>query len=268
MSEHTPKSGIAEKQDMEDERKYKAPALEKGLDILELLAGSSAPMTTSQIASKLGRSVSELFRMVLALEFRGYIIPAEDGRDGYTLSNKLFTLGIARAPTKTLLEVALPVMSALTREIGQSCHIAVASDDQVVVVGRIESPGDLGFSVRVGYRRPLIKATSGQTLFGFQPAELRSVMLAKLGDVAPDELQDFIQRADETLHRGYVRNASDFVDGVTDLSAPILGSQGALAAITVPFVRANPEVCSIDEAIERLQDAARRISSLLSEQSH
>src|SRR5690606_18272232 len=120
----------------------------------------------------------------------------------------------------------------------------------------------------VGYRRPLIKATSGQTLFGFQSAEMRSVMLSKLGVVSPDELQDFIQRADETLQRGYVRNASDFVDGVTDLSAPIMGSQGALAAITVPFVRATPEVCSIDEAIERLQEAARKISSLLSEQSH
>src|SRR5690606_25993041 len=129
-----------------------------------------------------------------------------------------FTLGIARAPTKTLLEVALPAMSSLTREIGQSCHIAVASDDQMVVVGRIESPGDLGFSVRVGYRRPLIKATSGQTLFGFQSAEMRAVMISKLGDVAPDQLQDFIQRADETVRRGYVRNASDFVQGVTDLS--------------------------------------------------
>ncbi len=268
MSDNKQKAPVDDKQVAEDERKYKAPALEKGLDILELLASTGEPMTTSQIANKLGRSVSELFRMVLALEFRGYIVPAEDGRDGYTLSNKLFALGIARAPTKTLLEVALPVMSALTRDIGQSCHIAVASDDQMVVVGRVESPGDLGFSVRVGYRRPLIKATSGQTLFGFQPKEMRSVMLSKLGDVDPGELQDFIQRADETLRRGYVRNASDFVDGVTDLSAPIFGSQGALAAITVPFVRSNPEVCSVDEAIEQLKDAAKRISSLLTEQSH
>ena len=251
---------------LDDERKYKAPALEKGLDILELLAASTEPMTTSQIATRLGRSVSELFRMVLALEFRGYIAPAEAGRDGYTLSDKLFTLGIARAPTRTLLEVALPIMSSLTREIGQSCHIAVASGSQMVVVGRIESPGDLGFSVRVGYRRPLIKATSGQTLFGFQPDEQRQLMLARLTDETPEELAAFVQRADETRSRGYVRNPSDFIDGVTDISAPIMGGQGALAAITVPFVRCHPEVCSIDQAIESLQQAARRISAQLSDQ--
>lgn len=57
----------------DSERKYRAPALEKGLDILELLARNSSPMTTSQMACALGRSVSELFRMVLALEYRGYI---------------------------------------------------------------------------------------------------------------------------------------------------------------------------------------------------
>ena len=42
---------------------YSAPALEKGLDILELLAGSSPGLTQNQIAARLGRSPSELFRM-------------------------------------------------------------------------------------------------------------------------------------------------------------------------------------------------------------
>ena len=69
--------------DSDHDRKYRAPALEKGLDILELLARHGAPMTTSQMAATLGRSVSELFRMVLALEFRGYIEASPDGRDGW-----------------------------------------------------------------------------------------------------------------------------------------------------------------------------------------
>ncbi|WP_339899095.1 IclR family transcriptional regulator [uncultured Gilvimarinus sp.] len=250
-----------------DNRKYKAPALEKGLDILELLAASGEPLTTSQMAAQLGRSVSELFRMVLALEYRGYIVAAEDGRDGYTLSNKLFTLGIARAPTKTLLEVALPVMSELTRQIGQSCHMAVASGDQVVVIGRIESPGDLGFSVRVGYRRPLIQATSGRPLFGFQSPETRALMLAKIDGASAADIESFVRQADATVERGYVSNASDFVDGVTDLSAPVLGSRGALAAITVPYVKTKPQVCTLEQALEHLRVAAEKVSRQMSEYS-
>ncbi|BFM19059.1 IclR family transcriptional regulator [Gilvimarinus japonicus] len=250
-----------------DNRKYKAPALEKGLDILELLAASGNPLTTSQMATQLGRSVSELFRMVLALEYRGYIVASDDGRDGYTLSNKLFTLGIARAPSKTLLEVALPVMSELTRQIGQSCHVAVVSGDQVVVIGRIESPGDLGFSVRVGYRRPLIQATSGRPLFGFQSPETRALMLDKLEGFDAASIEAFVRQADETVERGYVSDASDFVAGVTDLSAPVLGSRGALAAITVPYVKTKPQVCTLEQALEHLRAAAEKISRQMSEYS-
>ena len=97
----------------EDERKYRAPALEKGLDILELLARNGSPMTTSQMAATLGRSVSELFRMVLALEYRGYIGASPEGREGYMLTNKLFTLGIAQGSARSLLEAALPAMKEL-----------------------------------------------------------------------------------------------------------------------------------------------------------
>src|SRR5688500_8189480 len=93
----------------ESDRKYSAPALEKGLDVLELLASRDTPLTMSQIASELDRSVSELFRMVDALVRRGYLAPAESG-DGFQLTNKLFALGVARAPARSLLEDALPEM--------------------------------------------------------------------------------------------------------------------------------------------------------------
>ncbi|UZJ43863.1 helix-turn-helix domain-containing protein [Marinimicrobium sp. C6131] len=249
----------------EAERKYKAPALEKGLDVLELLASSREPLTTSQIAVRLGRSVSELFRMVLALEYRGYIVPAE-GRDGYTLSNKLFALGIARAPTKTLIELALPVMSVLAREINQSCHIAMASGDQIVVIGRIENPGDLGFSVRVGYRRPLIKAASGLVLYGFQTEDTQAVMRGQLA-AGEESLADFAARAEAARAQGYVRTPSDFIDGVTDLSAPLVGTRGAVAALTIPFVRYKPERCTVDEAVVKLCAAAADLSGTLRQHS-
>ena len=53
--------------------RYTAPALEKGLDVLELLASVSEALTHSEIARRLGRSVSEVFRMLVCLEERGYI---------------------------------------------------------------------------------------------------------------------------------------------------------------------------------------------------
>ena len=53
--------------------RYAAPALEKGLDILELLASVSEALTHSEIARRLGRTINEVFRMLVCLEERGYI---------------------------------------------------------------------------------------------------------------------------------------------------------------------------------------------------
>lgn len=248
-----------------DDRKYRAPALEKGLDILELLARHGAPMTSSQMAASLGRSVSELFRMVLALEFRGYIESSPDGRDGYTLTNKLFTLGIAQGSARSLLEVALPVMKELVRELGQSCHLVVPSGDQTVVVGRIESPMDLGFSVRVGYRRRLLDTSSGVMFFGFAREDAQARWLPQLRAVAdPERIALFLQNAKVAVERGYVQSASDLVDGVTDLCVPILGSQGAIAVLIVPFIAIKVQTTTHAQAIEKLKMATRKIADALS----
>ena len=71
--------------------RYAAPALEKGLDILELLASVSESLTHSEIASRLGRTVTEVFRMLVCLEERGYL--SRTGADErYQLTLKLFEI--------------------------------------------------------------------------------------------------------------------------------------------------------------------------------
>src|SRR5258706_14900253 len=76
--------------------RYRAPALEKGLDILEALAGVSEPLTTPQLAERLGRSPSELFRIVYILERRGDIEQSRIGR-GFELSNHAVTISMSHA---------------------------------------------------------------------------------------------------------------------------------------------------------------------------
>lgn len=244
----------------EAERKYRAPALEKGLDILELLARSSSPLTTSQMAFQLGRSVSELFRMVLALEYRGYIAQAADGRDGYSLTNKLFTLGISQGTAKTLLEVALPAMKELSRDLGQSCHLVVPSGNQIVVIARQESPMDLGFSVRVGYRRHLIDTSSGALLYGCAPLDVQAAWLPQLRvGTDPERVEQFLARARTGAAQGYIQLNSDFVDGVTDFCVPVMGPQGAVAVLIVPFINIKAQSINAERVLERLMSTTDKI---------
>lgn len=248
-----------------DGRRYRAPALEKGLDILELLASVEEPLTLTQIVTRLGRSHGELFRMVQVLEFRGYL-EQDPANDGYRLTDRLFSLGMQQPRTRNLIELALPVMRRLAQEIGQSCHLALHTQGEMVVVARMESSEQLGFSVRVGYRKPLMQAASGAVLYAFQPDDVRrrweALLRPKPGAAA---LQAFRDHADEVRQRHVELTPSQFVAGVTDISAPVMRGGAAAAALTMPYLEKLKAAVSREEAARAVREAAERISEQLVE---
>jgi DNA-binding IclR family transcriptional regulator len=244
-----------------DSIRYRAPALEKGLDILELLVAEPDPLSVSAIAQKLHRSTGELFRMIQVLDRRGFVEQAHES-GGYRLSGRLFSLGMVQPAVKSLIEIALPHMRQLSLDIGQSCHLVLHSVGQIVVVARMESSELIGFSVRIGYRRPLIQALSGALLYAFQPEVIRRRWEEHLRPrPSKKDWAEFRARAERIRKKGHGRQASQFVHGVTDLSAPILRDDIAAAALTVPFLDSTSPVKSLQESTEYLVRTAREISS-------
>ncbi len=114
-----------------------APALDKGLDLIEALAAEPGGLSQKQIAERVGRSVGEIFRMLGVLEQRGYVsrdpVTAE-----YTLTLQLFRVAAQFPPTKRLQQAALPVMEELTSQTGLSCHLAALSGKQFMVIAQMD----------------------------------------------------------------------------------------------------------------------------------
>lgn len=245
--------------------RYRAPALEKGLDILELLAAEPRPMTLTTIVNSLGRSHGELFRMVQVLEHRGYI-EQDSSNEGYRLTDRLFSLGMQQPRTKNLIEVALPVMRELAASVRQSCHLALHTRGEMVVVARMESGEQLGFSVRVGYRRPMMQAASGAVLYAFQPDDVRQRWEAYFEPTpGAEELAAFRAHADSIRERHVELTPSKFVAGVTDISAPVMRGGIAAAALTVPYLKKLQASPSAKDAAMLVRQAADRISDQLVE---
>ena len=248
------------------EAPYKAPALEKGLDILECLAGMRAPQSISDIARNLGRSRSEIYRMIVVLEMRGYVERTDDP-EKLQLSNRLFEVGMRSPPKVNLHEAAMPEMSALAFAMMQSIQLAVVSSDQIVVIARTESPDDVGFSVRLGHRRSIMKSASGLVLFSFATPLHREKILKDLAAAGASaaELDELQASAAGVRDTGYVCMPSRMVDGVTDIGAPIFDStsSGAVASLTVPFVVTRRAKVSVQEAPGMVAEAAHRVSQAL-----
>lgn len=243
---------------------YQAPALDKGLEIIEFLADKAAPFGMNEIAAALHRSRNEIYRMLVVLERRGWLERLPDDR--FELSNRLFDLAMRLPPRRNLLDAALPQMHAVAETLFQSCHLVVLSGDEIVVVARVESPDLLGFAVRVGYRRPLLQSTSGRILTAFMPADAREALARRLADATTAEEADrFLKDCAKVVSKGVHIGPSAFVDAVTDVGAAVFDgvAPGPVAALVVPFVSGRSARSTIDEAVEEVRAAAGRISEAL-----
>lgn len=219
---------------------YSAPALEKGIDILELLAAEPEPLTARQIGERLGRSKNEIFRMVYVLVERGYL-KRDPATDRLSLSNRLFEIGMRTPRSRTLVEVALPAMERFSNAIGHASHLVVVSRGQTVVIANAAPPWtEFNFFLQLGYGNAATEAVSGQTIIAFQTRERRQAMieesLALVKGKEPTRQLD--EQLDLIAQGGSIVSPSHFLVGVIDICAPILDKSGrALASIVVPCLQ-------------------------------
>jgi DNA-binding IclR family transcriptional regulator len=239
---------------------YSAPALEKGLDVIELLAHQPAGLTKSQIARELKRTVSEIFRMLLCLEHRGYI--AQISEERYSLTLKLFKLVQEHPPTERLIADALPVMHRLAHETLQSCHLGVVESDRVAILAQVNAPASIGFYVKLGSTVDLMEAASGYVILSHLGDAQRERVLAEwcraTGKKLPRDLDLHLARIRKA---GYEKRASYLVKGVVNISFPILDErESAVGALTVPYIQYMEPAKNVDQIIKSIRKATTEIS--------
>jgi DNA-binding IclR family transcriptional regulator len=252
------------------ERAYAAPALDKGLDILELLADAEAGLTMAEMAPCLGRSISEIFRMVVTLQRRGWVT-IEPG-DRYRLSSRMFELAHRYPPLKNLSEAAMPTMQKLARQTLQSCHISIMQAGRIIVIAHVDAPGSLSVTVRTGALLNPFTAMSGRILLAFCREEQRARMIEDhlliTGDI-PMSLEDYNALLAPIRDQGFGCAPSPKVRGVTDLGCPVWTRDGNCAgALTIPYLEdiSAQHGPSLQASLELLRKAAAEISRGLGHQ--
>lgn len=248
---------------MGDEDRYRAPALDKGLDIIELLAGTEESLSQADIAKSLDRSPNEIYRMLDRLVRRGYVLRTR--QDRYELTLKLFELAHARPPIQRVVSQALPVMRRFARAAEQACHLVIHDRNVLVVAAQVESPNYWGVSIRVGSRISLVNTGSGHVFLAYAGPEERTLMLEELGDLPAEALApSLVTRLKKVRTQGFESMESLQTRGVTNLSVPILGPVGSvLAALTCPHTERldNNEAPDHDAVLALLIAAGVEISS-------
>ena len=222
-------------------QKYSAPALEKGLDILEYLSLTNSRPTLSQLAAGIGRSKSEIFRMMIVLEERGYI-DRHDG-DVFTLTDRLALLGGERSNNSKLAEIAAPYLERLAEKTDLSNHMAVPAGGEFLVISSTSVSQSYGLTVQVGYKAKLFGTAAGACfLSDITNSDKRHEIVSSFASA--EELEGFADydiQIQNCRKKGYVALHSPETRSVSELAAPVrhLQSKLTIAAVTVPYFTAE-----------------------------
>ncbi|MBD1420521.1 IclR family transcriptional regulator [Sphingobacterium chuzhouense] len=216
--------------------KYKAPALEKGLAIIEYLALQPTAQSQSEIAVGLDKSPNEIYRMLASLESRGYI-QRDIISSKYSLTLKLYYLSHRHSLVEKLRSAALQPMRQTSAAIEQPCHLSVLFNDKVLVVAYSKSPRPIAVMIEEGNLYNILTTASGKTLLSSLDDNSREQLLNQ--DLSYQKLskaqkRDFQKELIYINKQGYTEMPSSYAQGIVDFSVPIgHTSSGINACLTV-----------------------------------
>ncbi len=229
-----------------DAPNYRAPALEKGLHILEGLAHSPQPLSLVELAALQGKSRNEIFRMVNCLETLGYVM-RDDDSGKYSLSLKLHHLSQMQPLVGRIRKTAAVPLQQLAETLNESCHICILEGVQLAVLSQAH-PSSRRICLRFDESEAFdpVDSCSGALLLSRLSADVLDAVLEQSPvylALTPSK-RKVLRKRIGALHTRPVHQAkSTIIDGIEDFST-IVGSASSW--------RVNAErICSGETGLTR-----------------
>lgn len=227
------------------------PAVERALDVLELLETSETRLTLSEIAAHLGLPKGSAHRLLNTLRMRGYI---EQVSSGGSARGGGFGLGVRLVPLAARAQARLDVVRAsesplrrLAEATGEGCQLSLRSGRQAVCIVRVaaSSHPEVSLMGGVGSSFPLHAVAVGKVLLAYAPASVQTAYLAgSLAAFTPNTITDPAALAEELSAirtRGMAEDAQEYKLGLRALAAPIFDAGGHIcAAVALPLLVGAP----------------------------
>lgn len=227
------------------------------------------PVGLSELSKRLNVPKSTVQRCLKTLSEAGWLRPAAQDAGRWVITGRAFSLGSMLAAGDDLRDVALPVLSRLQEETGETVHLAVPDGDELVLVERLDSAHQLRAFLPLGTRLPLHAASNGKAYLASLPdAEVDRILDAGLSpstDHTVTDPQVLRQEIAEIRRRGYAVTDQGLHDGIAAVAVALRGRNGMVRgcfSVSGPASRLTPQM--YDAYGEKALSARAAIERLLS----
>jgi DNA-binding IclR family transcriptional regulator len=214
------------------------PALQRGLAMLEFLAGLPDGATLSELGSQLEISITSVFRLAGALEELGYIRRDEKTKR-YAVTQKLLLLGQPHSGRRSLVECAIEPMRRILAATGETTQLCCLAEADCVMIEQLPSLHPFKYIVDLGSRVPIHCCAPGKAILAFLPDDVLDTVLPQLKFEKHTERtilsrEELLVELERVRACGYALDCGEHFDGIHCVAAPLLDRHGqTIAAITI-----------------------------------
>lgn len=236
-------------------------SLGRAFDLLELLAESGDGLTLSALAASSGLPAPTIHRLMATLIQRGYArrLPSRC----YALGPRLIHLG--ERASRVLSAVAMPYLTGLVDEIGETANLAVLDDDRVIYAAQAPSRHSMRMFTEVGRRVRLHCTGVGKVLLAELPPDAARELLVRGGMPAqtprtitdPDEL---LAQLPLVAAQGFALDDGEQEAGVRCIAVPVPGAP-AQVAMSVSGPEGRLPLDTVSRLVPLLRTAAAALAA-------
>jgi DNA-binding IclR family transcriptional regulator len=234
------------------ESPYQIQVLDRAVALLEVLSHHGPDLTLVQISALLKLHKSTAHRLIMVLE-RQRLIEKNSNTGKYRLGLKLFELGTKAIDQLDLRERARPFLERAVADTGETVHLCLYDDGEVVYLDKVEPTRSVRLTSSVGRRNPAYCTAVGKAILAFLPEEKVETAVEKHGmhQLTRKTISNMVELKIELAKvrkDGYALDNEEHEEGVVCVGAPVWGfAQHPVAAMSVsgPTFRLSPDKISV-----------------------
>jgi IclR family pca regulon transcriptional regulator len=207
-------------------------SLHRGLRVIRVFDAEHASMTLSEVAGRAGLSRAVTRRLLMTLEYLGYVSRRERQ---FSLTPRVLELGSSYLSSLTMATLAQPFMEEVARRIDESCSLAVLDELDVVYVQRVAVRKVMTITLGIGARLPAYCTSMGRMLLAGLEREalegwLRALRPQALTRFTLTDKAQVRTAIDRVRLQDFAYVEQELQEGLCSVAVPVRDDRGRIVA--------------------------------------
>lgn len=245
----------------------------RALIVLEEVVAQAAPVTAYALGRNIDLPKQTLHRILTTLTQAGFL-QKEIDTVSYTPGPRLRRIGVGMLSSGSTREVSMAILKGLAHDLGETCNLAIPSEDGMLYIERVETHWPLRIQLPIGSTVPFHCTASGKLYLSTlsAPKLKRMVNAMRLEANTVNTKTDpakLIAEIKKIRANGFSEDNQEFIHGMLAVAVPVLNADGRMmSSLAVHGPSARLSMVQARSHVDRLNKAAAELAAAALDTDH